>query len=38
MPCRRSVLGTDGKLHGYRWGLKRKQKLLEREARAARES
>lgn len=31
VPCHRAV-GTDGKLHGYRWGLKRKKKLLELEA------
>lgn len=31
IPCHR-VVGTDGKLHGYRWGLDRKQKLLDREA------
>lgn len=30
IPCHR-VVGTDGKLHGYRWGLKRKQSLLDRE-------
>ncbi len=30
IPCHRAV-GSDGKLHGYRWGLDRKQKLLERE-------
>jgi AraC family transcriptional regulator, regulatory protein of adaptative response / methylated-DNA-[protein]-cysteine methyltransferase len=30
VPCHR-VVGTDGKLHGYRWGLHRKQKLLEIE-------
>lgn len=31
VPCHR-VVGTDGKLHGYRWGLKRKKMLIEREA------
>ena len=31
VPCHRAV-GSDGSLHGYRWGLDRKQKLLEREA------
>lgn len=31
IPCHR-VVGTDGKLHGYRWGLDRKQKLLNRES------
>jgi AraC family transcriptional regulator of adaptative response/methylated-DNA-[protein]-cysteine methyltransferase len=30
IPCHRA-LGTDGKLHGYRWGLERKKKLLARE-------
>ena len=30
IPCHRAV-GTDGKLHGYRWGLDRKQALLELE-------
>ena len=30
VPCHR-VVGSDGKLTGYRWGLARKQKLLERE-------
>ncbi len=30
IPCHR-VLGRDGSLHGYRWGLDRKQALLERE-------
>jgi len=30
IPCHR-VVGTDGKLHGYRWGTDRKQKLLDRE-------
>ncbi len=30
IPCHRA-LGTDGKLHGYRWGLDRKQALLELE-------
>lgn len=33
VPCHRAV-GTDGKLHGYRWGLKRKRQLLAREATA----
>lgn len=31
VPCHR-VIRTDGSLAGYRWGLSRKQKLLEREA------
>jgi AraC family transcriptional regulator, regulatory protein of adaptative response / methylated-DNA-[protein]-cysteine methyltransferase len=30
VPCHR-VIGTDGKLHGYRWGIERKEKLLEME-------
>jgi AraC family transcriptional regulator of adaptative response/methylated-DNA-[protein]-cysteine methyltransferase len=30
IPCHR-VVGTDGGLRGYRWGLARKKKLLERE-------
>jgi AraC family transcriptional regulator of adaptative response/methylated-DNA-[protein]-cysteine methyltransferase len=32
VPCHRAV-GSDGKMHGYRWGLERKKKLLEAEAR-----
>lgn len=31
VPCHR-VVGTGGKLTGYRWGVERKQKLLEAEA------
>jgi AraC family transcriptional regulator, regulatory protein of adaptative response / methylated-DNA-[protein]-cysteine methyltransferase len=31
VPCHRVIRG-DGSLAGYRWGLQRKQKLLEREA------
>ncbi len=34
IPCHR-VVGSDGKLHGYRWGLERKRELLDREARSA---
>lgn len=34
IPCHR-VIGSNGKLTGYRWGLKRKQKLLEQEASSA---
>ncbi|NJM05104.1 methylated-DNA--[protein]-cysteine S-methyltransferase, partial [Candidatus Gracilibacteria bacterium] len=30
VPCHRAV-GSDGKLHGYRWGLARKQALLDLE-------
>src|SRR5712692_10691808 len=32
IPCHR-VVGRDGELHGYRWGMKRKRALLEQEAR-----
>ncbi|MEE8249107.1 MAG: methylated-DNA--[protein]-cysteine S-methyltransferase, partial [Gammaproteobacteria bacterium] len=31
IPCHR-VVRTNGKLGGYRWGLERKRRLLEREA------
>ena len=31
VPCHR-VIRTDGQLAGYRWGLKRKQELLQRES------
>jgi AraC family transcriptional regulator of adaptative response/methylated-DNA-[protein]-cysteine methyltransferase len=31
VPCHR-VIRTDGQLAGYRWGLQRKQKLLDRES------
>lgn len=33
VPCHR-VIGTDKKLHGYRWGLERKRALLMREQTA----
>lgn len=33
VPCHR-VVGSDGALRGYRWGLERKRALLEREAAA----
>jgi len=34
VPCHR-VIRSDGTLAGYRWGLSRKEKLLEREAAAS---
>ncbi len=34
VPCHR-VVQADGGLGGYRWGVERKQKLLERESRGA---
>jgi AraC family transcriptional regulator of adaptative response/methylated-DNA-[protein]-cysteine methyltransferase len=34
VPCHR-VIRSDGTLAGYRWGLQRKQKLLEREGASA---
>jgi AraC family transcriptional regulator, regulatory protein of adaptative response / methylated-DNA-[protein]-cysteine methyltransferase len=34
IPCHR-VVGTDGKLHGYRWGLERKRQLLAHERERA---
>ncbi len=34
VPCHR-VIRSDGALAGYRWGLSRKEKLLEREAASA---
>src|SRR6266571_1351687 len=32
IPCHR-VIGRDGELHGYRWGMNRKRSLLDLEAR-----
>jgi AraC family transcriptional regulator of adaptative response/methylated-DNA-[protein]-cysteine methyltransferase len=34
VPCHR-IVASDGRLSGYRWGLARKQALLQREALAA---
>jgi AraC family transcriptional regulator of adaptative response/methylated-DNA-[protein]-cysteine methyltransferase len=34
IPCHR-VNGSDGKMHGFRWGLARKRELQEREAQSA---
>ena len=36
VPCHR-VVGSDGELHGYRWGLQRKQALLIHEKMSERE-
>ena len=37
VPCHR-VIRTDGTLAGYRWGLQRKEKLLEREGASRQET
>jgi AraC family transcriptional regulator of adaptative response/methylated-DNA-[protein]-cysteine methyltransferase len=37
VPCHR-VIRTDGSLGGYRWGLDRKQILLQQERRLAKEA
>ncbi|WP_169567931.1 bifunctional transcriptional activator/DNA repair enzyme AdaA [Sneathiella limimaris] len=36
VPCHR-VMGSDGKLHGYRWGLERKEALIEWELEEVKE-
>ena len=35
VPCHRAI-GSDGALHGYRWGVDRKKALLERERKRTR--
>jgi O-6-methylguanine DNA methyltransferase len=35
IPCHRAI-GSDGKLHGFRWGIERKRRLLALERRISR--
>jgi AraC family transcriptional regulator of adaptative response/methylated-DNA-[protein]-cysteine methyltransferase len=29
------VIGSDGKVSGYRWGIERKKQILEKEAKGS---